>query len=125
MANKYARKLFLPVVTLPDGFQILDYLSTKWIEFPKFLKGRSVKIIPVTSELIGNLPLIASNEYGNVHLFWIIGYANSVINPFEEVSVGTSLLIPSLGDIEEFTQLNTSSTSNIVTKAVTLPKIVI
>ena len=42
----------------------------------------------------GRIDLVAFNLYGDVSLWWLLAYANGIIDPFVEIPVGTRLLVP-------------------------------
>jgi len=48
----------------------------------------------VKSEDENRLELIAYKLYGDATLWWLLAYANGIIDPFTEISIGTRLLIP-------------------------------
>ena len=122
MANKYARKNFYDVVTIND-VQQLNYLSLQWIRFRSFIKNKNVTTFRVNNKFEWNLPRIAHEFYGNVHLWWIIAISNPILNPIEDVVIGTVLLIPNLTDIEDFYQNVLGRRQQL--GEITIPKIVV
>jgi len=54
----------------------------------------------VTGELQYRLDLISMKFYGTPHLWWLIAYANSIVDPFTEVIVGLRLVIPPRGEVD-------------------------
>ena len=49
---------------------------------------------------IGRIDLIAYREYGDVHLWPVIAYFNSIANPFTDLSVGQILIVPLLSKVQ-------------------------
>ena len=103
MANKFARKKFYSIETV-GGVEQLDYLSFQWIKFNKFLQNREINQTTITERTAGRLELVADDFYGNVFLWWIIALANNILDPINDVTIGKTLIIPTLSDVESFFQ---------------------
>lgn len=103
MANKFARKKYYDVANIA-GIEQLDLLSFKWLRFSRFLRDREVLRYQVTADREGRLDRISADFYNNVFLYWIIALANDILDPINDVSIGTTLVIPSASDIEAYFQ---------------------
>jgi nucleoid-associated protein YgaU len=54
-------------------------------------------------------PLISYKAYGTIKLWWVIAYANNVINPINFLEVGKKIKIPKTSIVTEIlTDLNTN-----------------
>lgn len=67
-----------------------------------FMGQQSPDLTPAQDDLFhevqagDNLQLLAYSYYGDVRLWWVIGYWNSIVDPFETLTPGTPLRFPSL-----------------------------
>ena len=45
------------------------------------------------------LDLISQDSYGTTELWWLIAWANQIVDPFTEVTVGVRLIIPPKSEV--------------------------
>ncbi len=67
----------------------------------KFSPTRGVTYHKVMGEEVSRPDLIAFREYGSVKLWWFILAVNGIVDPLD-VTIGTSLEIPSILDYYDF-----------------------
>lgn len=70
-----------PIQETWDPLTIAEYSTDSYLEVPPEFDHRP--------------DLIARKYYGNEHLYWIIAYANKMIDPFAETYIGRKLILPS------------------------------
>lgn len=73
--------------------------ETHWNLFDSNIKDLrfrvpSSKTITVNSITASNLPMIAEQELGDPSLWWAILHFNGLLDPIDDISVGTTLRIP-------------------------------
>jgi hypothetical protein len=82
-----------------EGTPELDYLTNT---LSKFTMNYPVSFYTVTESDLGRPDLISHKSYGDVGYWWLILMVNQVIDPFNGLTVGQNLMIPSLLDIYAF-----------------------
>lgn len=92
------RTLFYEQVSV-NGIPELDYLTNT---LSNFQMNYPVSYYTVTSGDLGRPDLISNAVYGDVGYWWLILMVNEVIDPFNGLTVGQNLIIPSLLDIYAF-----------------------
>lgn len=53
----------------------------------------------VTESDLKRIDLIAHRTLGDVNLWWAIAFVNNIANPLEDISIGDTLMIPTLDAI--------------------------
>jgi len=100
MSNRYSRTQLLETISVDGGDDYLSFLSGRYNRFLVLLKSKKQIVVTSTNEM--RLEAISFREYGTIHLWWVIGVYNGVINPFREVVAGSKLRIPTLESINEY-----------------------
>lgn len=100
MSNRYSRTQLLEKIEVSGADDYLSFLSGRYNRFLVLLKTKKSITVTTTNEM--RLEAIAFREYGTIHLWWVIGVFNGVINPFREVVAGTKLNIPTLESINDY-----------------------
>jgi len=86
-----------------DGIPQLDHLDTTITEIPTIFGNTYYTVAEFD---IGRIDRISHINYGTSEYWWIICIANNISNPFEELELGRTLIIPSTGDIHEYYRKN-------------------
>jgi hypothetical protein len=73
-----------------SGFDALKNITDDESNYIKFV---------VSSGYEGKASLIASDNYGDPHLEWVLIFANHVLNPFNWPKAGETIIIPKLSFI--------------------------
>jgi hypothetical protein len=96
------RTLLYKIMTV-DGVDELDYLSNT---LSNFRMTYPTSVYTVVESDLGRPDLISYSVYGSVGYWWLILLVNDVIDPFNGLTVGQELIIPSLLDVYEFQRSN-------------------
>lgn len=67
----------------------------EWWERTQLVWNDTDSTYVVEPKSVGRLDLIASAFLGDSHLWWLIAQYNAILDPFNEVTVGRTLRIPS------------------------------
>lgn len=97
--------------SLTDDVQDLDMFSAKFRNLS--LLASTSRVITVDSTTEANLPYIAEKYLGTSMLWWTILMYNGLLDPIEDISIGTKLAIPSRSSI--ITILESGNRSNLNT----------
>ncbi len=98
--SKYDRSNLLGVTFTESGAQALDVLGASYARLVRNLVFQRYRRVMSDEEF--DLPKISYREYQSVDQWWIIGAYNGVINPFDDVKVGTLLRIPTITSIDAY-----------------------
>lgn len=63
-------------------------------ERPRYQEKATDDYYTVQGDRQGRLDLISQDLYGTTDLWWLIAWANNIIDPFSEVPAGIRLVIP-------------------------------
>ena len=86
--SDYRRANYIPVI----GTLRLDWLRAKYINIKFLVPAKGIFV--VTEAFEANLPGIAFEIFGDIELWWALALYNGIVDPIDDVSVGTRLLIP-------------------------------
>lgn len=79
-----------------------DWLSSPLMNYT-FLRTSS---FTVPGYMANRLDLISNAVYGSPAYWWLIGIANSIMDPFDDLPAGTVIIIPDLDEYFAFYQAN-------------------
>lgn len=97
--------------SLTDDGQDLDIFGAKFRNLA--LLSTTSRVITVDSTTEANLPYIAEKYLGTSRLWWTILMYNGLLDPIEDISIGSKLAIPSRSSI--ITILESGNRSNLNT----------
>lgn len=92
------RTLFYKQATV-NGIDELDML---WNRLSNFTMNYTPVYYRVTVHDVMQPDNISYNMYGTERYWWIICLVNGIMNPFDELVIGTVLKLPNIVDIEDF-----------------------
>lgn len=84
--------------TTVDGNNELDYLDTRLHNF----NPEQTTIFKVPAFMVGRPDIISFAVYEKPNYYWLIMWANDIVDPFEDIKAGDDLIIPSLLDYYDF-----------------------
>lgn len=103
---KYARNNFFNNIIDPSGTVVQDLTSFKFYDFPTFVSNSPFPMYGVSDADVGALDLISYKVYNRKHQFWwILGLANKVMDPFNDLLAGMVLIVIDQNVIDNFYQL--------------------
>ena len=73
----------------------------EWWERATFSFSESDDTYVVDSKTAGRIDLIAASFLGDSHLWWLIAQYNSILDVFDEISVGRILRIPNTSRVQQ------------------------
>lgn len=100
--SKYNRRQFYTIRKRPDGLDMIDFLSLRWIKFAKQLNNRIVTVHIVKTHEVGRLWTLSQLYYGDDTLDWILAIVNNILDPIGGMFVGQKIAIPSQSVISQF-----------------------
>lgn len=86
-------------ITTIDDVQEYDYLQSN---ISKFVTNYPVQYYRIETQDVGRPDLISYKIYGTVSYWWLILSLNSIEDPFNDMVVGTLLMIPDSMDVYDF-----------------------
>mgnify|MGYP000376038179 CR=1 FL=1 len=95
--------------SLTEDGQDLDLFSAKFRNLA--LTSTTSRVITVDASTEANLPYLAEKYLGTSRLWWAILMYNGLLDPIEDITIGTRLAIPSRSSI--ITVLESGNRSNI------------
>jgi len=95
--------------SLTEDGQDLDIFSAKFKNLA--LVSATSRVITVDATTEANLPYLAEKYLGSSRLWWTILMYNGLLDPIEDITVGTKLAIPSRSSIINI--LESGNRSNI------------
>lgn len=95
--------------SLTEDGQDLDMFSAKFKNLA--LVSATSRVITVDATTEANLPYLAEKYLGSSRLWWTILMYNGLLDPIEDITVGTKLAIPSRSSIINI--LESGNRSNI------------
>lgn len=123
MAGKiYRRRTYIPVRTIRaddtnSRVMALDLYAAKYLT--ALSQVSSFTAYQVSDDDESRLDIISTRAYGKPDLWWIIGLFNGIVHPIVELTTGSYVKIPNLGQVEFILQnkANDTSTSSRPTSA--------
>lgn len=100
MALKDRTDLF--TVATVSGNTELDWLSSPLMTYT----FQNLTTFTVPSYMVGRLDLVSFAAYGVPDFWWLIGIVNNIMDPFDDMSSGQVLKIPSLNEYFTFYNQN-------------------
>ena len=79
-------------------FEMEGDLALTTFERPWYKRDNTEKYFDVQAKYIGRLDLISQAIYGTVELWWLLAWANGIVDPFTEVIPGLRLVIPPIAE---------------------------
>lgn len=92
------KRKFLYEKKTEKGNQELDYLDTNIHN----LNLEQATTFRVPAFMVGRPDIISYAVYESPYYYWLIMYANDIIDPFEEIQENDVLIVPSLLDYYNF-----------------------
>ena len=85
-----------------DGNTELDYIRTPLPNMSLSLREK----FRVTSQYVGRIDLISYKMFNTFNLGWLILEYNDILDPYDEIVVGTVLNIPNIDEYYSFFNQN-------------------
>lgn len=95
--------------SLTEDGQDLDLFSAKFRNLA--LTSATNRVVTVDASTEANLPYLAEKYLGTSRLWWAILMYNGLLDPIEDITIGTKLAIPSRSSL--ITILESGNRSNI------------
>lgn len=99
------QRRFLYAKVSVDGDQELDYLRTKIPEMNLSLRST----FRVTQQYVGRIDLVSYKFYNSFDFGWLILEFNDIMDPYDDIQLGTVLQIPNIEDYFSFFNRNARS----------------
>lgn len=98
MADKFARTNFCNKSNINGTIEC----DLPFNDFNKFKFKRPSSFLTINKKYEMRPDLISFDVYGTVNYWWIICKVNDIDNVYEDMTIGKSIQIPAIGDIEDF-----------------------
>ena len=89
-------------VTMANGEEVIDVPSFKYRDFHSFLSNFRLPYRTVQEEEEGLPDLISFRVYGVHTYWWVILFANQIIDPFTELKAGAEIVVPPTNIIDTY-----------------------
>lgn len=92
-------------ITTHENNDVIDEATFNYKDFQRFILRLKVKNRNVRNDEVGSPDLISFREYGSHKFWWLINFANGIIDPFTELTAGRNIVIPPRGVIDAYRQV--------------------
>lgn len=96
MKYSYLEKLYLSRYSSNRVIDKTYYETSNKIEIPE---TDGDVYYTITTDAESRLDLLAYKFYGNAKYYWMIGYANNIVDPLQPIKKGTTVRIPNISEV--------------------------